>query len=416
MKRTFFLILTAALIALVGCDAQKREINSIESEAKKGNIAEALERIETAIEGEAATLPNAWVVRAEVYMNIFMSEDPEINELHPDPLGEAYKSLKKAKELDEKNQLFLVIQQKELMLSQMFNEAGAVSFNEGRYPLASSFFYHSYEVSESFGTIDTLTLYYAAVSAERGMMYKEANEYLHKLVELEYDEPGVYVSLINVAGAMEDHAEAEKWIEKAKEKYGEERDISLIFAEANYYLKSGNSKKAEKAINIAIEKQPDNPSLYYALGGNYERIYSDTTYTDKDREEAYDKAVNAYKKSLEIDPEQFDVVFSLGALYFNKGIQIFEKADEKLREDFDFKEYKKSEEKFKEMWLKSQPYLEKALEMIEPENPNYSLVVNSLRELYARTGQDDELKLILELIEAEGIEIENTEETENEEE
>ncbi|MFO8066814.1 MAG: hypothetical protein R6U11_04450, partial [Bacteroidales bacterium] len=148
MKRIFFLLVSAALITLVACDAQKREITSIEREAKQGNIVDAKTRIDSILQTDAKELPTAWVVKADVYMNIFTAEEDSIKELHQDPLGEAYDALKKAKELDENNQLFLVLQQKELQLSQLLHAAGADAFNEGRYPLASNYFYYSHEINE----------------------------------------------------------------------------------------------------------------------------------------------------------------------------------------------------------------------------------------------------------------------------
>jgi Tfp pilus assembly protein PilF len=402
MKRIFFLIVAAAFIVLTACDAQKKEINSISSELKRGNVSEAKDRIETAIEGEVGQNPRAWIVRANIYMQVFISEDQEVKALHQDPLGVAYESLKKAEELDVNKQNIVLLQQNNLMLSQYLHEAGAVSFNEGRYPIASAFFRRSYDVSKSLNITDTLALFYAAYSADRGMLYPEAKQYLTELIDIDYHDLSVYTTLINVSTALDEHHEAKAWIQKAKDLNPDNIDISIIFAEANYYLKIGDTAGAKSALNAAIEKEPNNANLHYALGANYERISNDKTHSDKDRKEAFEDAVNAYKRSLEIDEEQFEVIYSLGALYFNKGIALFEEGQQILRDceakkDWHCAAYNEKEKEFKKMWLSAQPYLEHSKEIVDSNNPNFKIVINSLTELYARTSQNDKLMEIMEL-------------------
>jgi len=402
MKRILFLLVASAMVILSSCDAQKKELNAINSELKRKNVLVAKERIDAAVEGELAANPKAWITKANVYMDLFLAEDPEVKNSHQDPLGVANESLMKAKELDLTNQHFLSIQQNELMLTQMLHEAGALAFNEGRFPIASNYFRSSYDVSKRFGSIDTLTLFYAAYSAERGMMYQEAKQYLNELIDINYREVNVYTSLINVSAALEEHDEAKRWIKEAKGDDPASVDIAIIFSAANYYLKTGDTEGAESAINEAIEREPNNSNLYFALGANYERIYGDNTHSAKDREEAFQKAIDAYKKSLEIDPEQFQVVYSIGALYFNRGIATFEKAQQVLRDceaakDWHCNEYNIKEKEFKQMWLAGQPFLEEAKELLDYNDPNFKVVINSLTELYARTSQNDKLMEMIEL-------------------
>jgi tetratricopeptide (TPR) repeat protein len=402
MRRIFFLLVAAAFIVLTACDAQKKEINSISSELKRGNVIEAKNRIDSAIEGEVGQNPSAWIVRSNIYMEIFISEDPEVKAIHQDPLGVAYESLEKAKEFDVNNQNILLLQQNKLMLSQYFHEAGAISFNEGRFPLASAFFRRSYDVSKSLNVTDTLTLFYAAYAADRGMIYPEAKQYLNELIDLGYHDLTVYTSLINVSAALEEHDEAKAWIQKAKDLNPDDVDITIIFAEANYYLKTGDTEGAKSAISAAIEKEPNNANLHFALGANYERIFNDKTHSEKDRKDAFDDAINAYKRSLEIDDNQFEVIYSLGALYFNRGIALFEEGQQVLRDceakkDWHCAEYNEKEKEFKKMWLSAQPFLEHSKEIVDTDNPNFKIVINSLTELYARTNQNDKLMEIMEL-------------------
>ncbi len=404
MKRILFLLIAAVFVTLIACDVQQRELTSISRDLEDGQVALAKERIDSIIETEARENPNAWLTKANVYMEIALSEDPAISELHPTPLQVADDAIKKAEEIDKDNQFLLHIQQANLFLSQVYYEIGAGKFNEGVFDDASSLFYRSYEISESFGSIDTLTLFYAGYAAKQGELMEDATKYMEKLVELDFHELEVYTTLISAHAGLENYDEAEKWIERAKELDPDEVPIEIIFAEANYYLRIGDAEGAERAISAAIEREPDNANLYFALGANYERIYLDDTHTEEDRDNAFNSAIESYEQSLELEPDQFDVVYSIGALYFNKGIMLYEEADEALREDHDFALYEKRAKEFQSIWLKAQPYLEEAKEMIDEENPNYRVVINSLTELYARTNQTDKLNEIMELRKRKGFE------------
>ncbi len=185
-----------------------------------------------------------------------------------------------------------------------------------------------------------------------------------------------------------------KYIKKGRDKYPD--DIDLLFGEANYYLLTGKTAEARDVLNEAIERDPDNPSLHFAFGANYEKMAEDELLTEEEREMAFEEAVEAYEKAIELDDKYVDAYYNLGALYFNKGIRIFEEAEEELRETRDFEQYRKAEERIDEMWLKAQPYMEDAKELIEPEHPMYRAIITSLYQLYARTDQEEKQEEIQE--------------------
>ena len=415
MKRIAFILLAATFIVLAACDAQKREIRSVNNAVQRGNVQEAKERIDTIIEGEAATNPEAWVTKAQVYLEIFASEDPYVKDLHPSPLAVADEALQKAEELDaEGDQTFFIITQKEL-LGRMYINAGLEEFNAERFSMAAANFYRSYEIDKSFGGTDNMVLYYAAIAAARANLLEDAKKYLTEYLEIGYQEnedfseTDVYVLLINVLTNLEDEDETEKWIAKAKEIDPVETHIDIIFAEANYYLRIGDAEGAEQAINAAIDRQPDNPDLHRALGDNYQRVVQDESLSPEVRQDAFDKAVESYENSLELNPDQYTVVFFLGAMYFEKGRELFQEADEIYRdcmatENYHCPEYVKKEAEMKEMWLKAQPYLEEAKGMLDESHEDFEAILNSLANLYARTNQNEKLQEIMEIRKSLGIE------------
>ncbi len=397
MRRTlFFVFLALIVVAHAGCSAQGREIRRADSNLNRGNVQAALEHITEAMEmEEAQNDPEAWIVKSRVYMEIAISEDPEIRALAEDPVSVADEALKKAEELDEEDLHVLDIQQALLVMSELtFNEAVEAYQAEDWGP-ASDYFLRSYELSESFESPDTTTLYNAALSAELGHDYDRAMDLYLQLRDMEYDEPFLYSSMSSIAMFQGDTLDATQYVQEGRELYPD--DLDLIFAEANIHIFTGDVEQARDVLDLAIEKDPENPDLYFAFGANYDRMAQDTMYSREERDFAYEEAVEAYEKAIELRPDYFDAIYNLGVLHFNRGIGIFEAADERLRETHDFAQYEEDAEKFREVWLEAQPYLEQAKEMIDEDDPDYETVVISLVELYARTEQNEKLQEMEEI-------------------
>jgi tetratricopeptide (TPR) repeat protein len=104
-----------------------------------------------------------------------------------------------------------------------------------------------------------------------------------------------------------------------------------------------------------------------------------------------EKAANAYKKAIELNPEYFDANYNLGALYVNEAAGIIEEANQLPLGDPKYDVAKKeADDKLKA----ALPYLEKA-NQIDPKELN-TLV--TLKEIYARTNQMEKLKAVNEAI------------------
>ena len=463
-----YLIVFILGLFLASCASPKREISRSIDE---GSFKEAQEQLNLLLEEEGAKEdPEVWLLKADFYMHLFDSELPEHQELADDPLSKAYDAIQKAEELDEANVHMLEIQQKRLVLSEQIFNLGLQYYEASEFSKASERFYSSYIITEQLEATDTMTLFNAALAAEQGGVYDKAQKYYKRLIDMQLDEPYIYLGVANTFLNQREKVslEAEKYdafikaydkkgridsiisevesirevksilsyeldahtdivelvLEEKPYEYDDEKinairkkyeslvekleqleensitylrkgrelypeDIDLIFGKANFYLLAGKTAEAKDILDLAIEKDPDNPSLHFAFGANFEKMADDEMLTEEEREMAFDEAVEAYERAIELDDEYVDAYYNLGALYFNEGIKIFEEAEEELRETRDFRQYQKAEEKIAEMWLKAQPYMEKAKELIEPQHPMYRAIVTSLFQLYARTDQKE---------------------------
>ncbi len=395
MKRTVFLLIFL-MIASTVVNAQGRDLRRANRQLDRGNLADALEHLQEAQEHESVFEdPEFWLTKSRLYMEIAITEEESYKNLVENPVDKADEALFKAKELDTDNQLILEIQPLLLFLSDLTRNVGAEAYENEEWLKASDYLLRSYNIGLTYDDKDTLIYSYAGIAAEIGGNLERAKEIYLDLKNMQYDESFIYSSLSNIAMAQGDTLAATKFIQEGREKYPDELD--LIFAEANIHIFTGDIDQAREILDLAIQKDPENPHLYFAFGANYDRMSQDTTYTDEERAFAFDEAIKAYESALELKPDYFDAVYNLGVLYFNRGIRIFEAAEDRLRETHDFARYQEDEKEFKEAWLEAQPFLEQAKEMLEMDDPNMEIVVLSLVELYARTEQNDKLEEILPL-------------------
>jgi tetratricopeptide (TPR) repeat protein len=398
MKRTIFLVIFC-LFAASFAQAQTRDVRRAITQLNRGNIANAKTMIDQAMQDPAAKEDAAtYVTQAKVYMEIFISQDPEVKNLAQNPLEVAYDALQIAREKDKTNENLIEIQQALLVMSELTFNSAVEAFNAGSYSTASKAFRRSYNLAESFGSIDTTTLYNAGLAAELAREFGPAEEIYTQLIKMEYDQPYIFSSMTSILMVKGDTLAATNMIKAGRERYPD--DLNLIFSEANIYIFTGQVEEAREILNLAIEKDPENQNLYFAFAANYDRMAQDTTNTLADRQFAYREAEKSYKKAIELDEDYFDAIYNLGVLYFNEGIRIFEEADAKLRKNptsAAFRDYEQEEKRFQEKWLMAQPYLETAMEMLGDDETNLEVVVVSLMQLYARTNQPEKLELMQNL-------------------
>jgi tetratricopeptide (TPR) repeat protein len=110
------------------------------------------------------------------------------------------------------------------------------------------------------------------------------------------------------------------------------------------------------------------------------------------REEAFNSAIDAYKRAIKLSPGYFEPNYNIGALYVNKAATINDQAN-KLPLDADA-EYKKLKAEADGYLEKATPYLETAAELM-PDDIN---TLYSLKQIYSRLNKTEKLKAISDKI------------------
>jgi tetratricopeptide (TPR) repeat protein len=146
-------------------------------------------------------------------------------------------------------------------------------------------------------------------------------------------------------------------------------------------------------LDKAIELDPTNQQLLYARGiilDNQQATLRGEGKTDE-ANAAYKRAESDYKSVVDLDPEGFDGNYSIGALYYNRGAEMLNEANNIL----DDAKYKTAKLEAETELKAALPFLEKAHAL----DPTDMQTMISLKVIYARAnqmGKFDEMKEKLE--------------------
>ncbi|MGC9472085.1 MAG: tetratricopeptide repeat protein [Bacteroidales bacterium] len=379
MKNLAFILFLMA-IAGTSC-AQKGKVNSALNYVEAEDIEKALEAIEVAQENEKTKdWYKTYFAKGRVYQVMYETGDKDLIEKAGDPLEIAYKSYQKAKELDEKGRVEKQIDLYYQSLLNDFLNQGIEAFNASDFDQAYKSFSYARKVGEEpifQGGVDTSIIYNAGLAAYNGEMYEEAIDCFEEVGEMGYEQGTPYILIKNAYIAMNDSASALEALQTGFEMFPENE--GLLIELINYYLMSGADDDALRYIDMAIERDPENSSYWHAQGVLF------------DKKQMLDKAVDSYKKAIELDDTNFNSFYNLGALYFNQGVNMANKALEIKDPDEYAAAVAKADEKFRE----SLPWLEKAHEV----NPDDVSTMETLKMLYYRLKMMDKHAEITEKLE-----------------
>ena len=371
--RNFATLMALAAISFQGL-AQK-EVVSAYNANKEGDYATAASYIEQAIENPKANVKNkTWRYRGEIYLNI--SKDSTLFAAFPDALTIAKDSYMKAKELDTKGSY---AQECQIGLGQVqmaASNAGITQYNTGDFGRAGGFFDLSAEIASAFEATDTMALYNSALCYEKAGNVELAVARYQACADIQYQVPNVFLFISNLYRTAGQEDLALQTLADARKAYP--REQSLIIEELNIYLTNEEFDKAKENLALAAEQDPTNEILWFSLGSVLDNLGN------------AEEAIEAYLKALEVKADYFDANYNLGALYFNQAVQGINQANDMWKPRMTKTEsdaQKKLEDDAKALFATAKPYLE-AAHAVDADDVE---TMRSLRDVYARTGDDDKL-------------------------
>ena len=367
---------TVAVMAMLplGLFAQKDVVSAYNAN-QDGDYLKAAEFIDQAIlDAKANIKEKTWRYRGNIYTNL--AADSALYAQVPDALDKAVASLAKADELDVKQRYSSERMADIARGATIAGNSGISYFNAGVYGRAGELFVTASEMTQLLGAVDTMAIFNSALCFEKASMYDRAVDQYMMCGGYGYQVPDVFLFAANIQKMEGDTASALTTLQNARADFP--REQALIIEELNIYLVAGQFQLAKENLMLAAEQDPTNEILWFSLGSVYDNLGMQ------------DEAVDAYAKSLGIKADYFDANYNLGALYFNKAVQMVNEANDMWKPRMSKDEAAKQkdlEEGGKAMFSTALPYLEKALEV----EPNDRETLRSLRDIYARVGMDEKM-------------------------
>ncbi|MCA8830260.1 tetratricopeptide repeat protein [Hymenobacter pini] len=364
MKKLVLTLVAAA--ALHTASAQNSAVTNAILYQKQGTLDKARTEIDKAITNEKTQgKAKTWYTRGEIYEGIVASPIYGKSVPAAEATKTAFESYSKAVSLEGKDSEYGKMATAKLDgLYGLALNSGVESYNGKDFAKAIE----SYKMAQQIRPQDSTAYLYAAYAAEANQDFAGAKEMYGKLQGIGYKSPQMYGRLLQIARQDKDEAGAMKAIQDARAAYPSNKGFML--EELNMDISAGRSKDALAKIDAAIAADPKNANLYAVKGG----------LLDAAKQPA--QAMDAYKKAVEVEPNNFDANFNLGVYNYNKGAELFTKASK-----MSLAEYQKSGKKYeadgKKWFQESIPYFEKALQ-IQPDDRS---TISSLQKAYLRVGR-----------------------------
>ncbi|MEQ8809679.1 MAG: hypothetical protein RIE59_11475 [Imperialibacter sp.] len=392
------LLLLAGVLLFTAGYAQKGNVTKAESLLNKGEVAEAKAEIDVAVTIEKnASKSKTFLTKGKIYKAIATSEDPAVSGLMETnkAIAEASEALKKAMTMESEGSVNYNFAEYEVedFWSKFLNTGGEV-YGEEDYKGAYENFYKASLIKPT----DSLTLFYAGVAAQQAELTDEAMTVYYKLIEQGDANEDIYSTMVYLERSeKKNDAAALALLEKAKVAYPENADF--MREEINILIAMKKGPEAIEKLKGAIEKEPDNASLYLNLAVLYDNLSVGTEEAGNaaETQDLIAKAQTNYEKALAIEPGNYVGNFNLGVIWVNRAKVYYDKA-----RAMDLKTYQKEGGKLVEegdkVLTKSLPYLE-AAHVAEPEDCS---VMGPLMSVYTQLKKNAKAEEIADAQDAAG--------------
>ena len=267
-----------------------------------------------------------------------------------DPLAGALEAYAKAYELDVKKSKEKDIVAGMVAINQKYFTDGMNQYSLGNHKLAGELLGKAAAASEVAPSpaLDTTALYNAGYIYWASKDYETAKTYFEKCLanNYYYDNGEVYAKLGDVFFKLEDKAKGVETLETGFVKFPQSQ--SILIGLINYYLESGeNTNRLFDLIGVAKRNEPNNVSLYYVEGNIHKQLGN------------FDQALASYKECAVVDPNYDFGYHGQGALYYDKAVELSEKASQEM----DDRKYEALVKEYESALLNAIEPFEKAFEV-----------------------------------------------------
>lgn len=244
-------------------------------------------------------------LRAIIITESFLGKDKN-------PLQEAMNALLTAIEKDVKQSKYGSIEGKLQNLRNVLIGEADAAYSVGDYAYTAQCYIIATKCSDNdvVGMVDDIMVYSAAVTSHMAGDLENAKKYYKQAIEVGYAAKGdVYASLAELYVADKEYDKAKALLNEGFQKYPDNQ-IMLITLINVYMDTNDDVNKIIDLLHVAQSNEPNNATLYLAEGNVY-----------KEQGDS-EKAIAAYNKAYEVNPSYGWSIFSVGAVYFDRAVDL----------------------------------------------------------------------------------------------
>lgn len=419
MKKNYFIVLILLLFTGI-IEAQKEKIKEAEKELDSGNLQNAISILKS-IEYQVYNSKDEekaqyYFIQGSSFLRLADKKTDEGKNLVL--ATKSYRETIKIESESGKRRYTGQIQSSFKNIKEKLVQIGVSDFKEKKYIDSANERYEAYLIDSK----DTVNLYNSAVAFVNGEDYATALKHYETLKAINFSGIGInyfatnritkteenfsteYDRDLSIQAGTHEKPRTEKRIskrgeiyknmallyiqkgdrEKAKKVISEARiknpeDISLALAEADLYLETKDYESYKKAMNPILKKNQNDADLVYNLG-----VLSAKAKNTTDAE-------NFYLKAVTLNPKYINAYINLSFLKLEEAETINEDMNKLGTSPAEMKKYDDLKIKRDNVYKKTIPYLQKAIEM-NPENEDISKNLLSVYNALEMTAEYKELK------------------------
>lgn len=351
----------------------------------------------TSIENE--TMEDGSLLETYIYPNMkytfvngALQNWERVNPIVEDPLRVSIDAYKKTMELDPDGKLDSKVKEGLISVKEMLKKQGVNCYYNDDYEGALGSFEDVLEINQIdlfAGEVDTVMIQYSGIisreiasKTDSEELYRKSIDYYKQLADADFGGPNTYLQIkmdyLNIGDTL-------SGLEILMEAYAKYPDTVTIIANiADTYIRLRQIDEGISFMESVVEKSPNIPEAYYWLG---------RMLINKEEVESVDKAIEAYNKAGELDPNIYYVWYDLGYIYYLQGADFFDRSNEEqvgpIRD--------KLIELGKEKYQMAIPILEKAYSLNEENREVKYETLDLLQRIYYKEEMNEEYERVKEL-------------------
>jgi tetratricopeptide (TPR) repeat protein len=335
--KSFFLSL---LLVSAGAGLFAQKLDKAKDLYSKQKYNEARTEIDNFLANEKnKTSSEAWYLKGKIYSTI--ATDSVAQASVPDAKSQAMAAFRQYMELEHqvkdsaKRFLMLTLENRKPLtdLYSAYSKQAASYYNAGNYNDALTGFQGSLDVFDLLAkegwtngiVLDTISILYAGISAEKANKLDTAAGYYAKIAESKAKGQGyesIYKWLADYYKTKGDTEKAGHFSALGKEVYPD--DPFWLGFEVNMLSEKGSKDELFAKYEEVVKANPTNPVFFYNYAVElYKTAYNeDSTQRPANSKELTDKAIQNVQKSIELDAKYPNSRMLLGQIYYNQAVDV----------------------------------------------------------------------------------------------